>query len=273
MKKKYLKIVALVVALCLIAGLLLFANALLGNPVSKMLATNTATKYVEETYQGTDYYIEDVSYSFKDGYYHAFVKSPTSIDTQFSLYINMFGNLSRDTYEDVDSGFVTAQRLDTEYRNLTDTVFASAAFPTGADITFGALEIHPEEYLNNPEFYDIPPYSLNQTELEKDKIYDIKEIGSKAGHLTVHIKSDQVTVENASQILLAIKEQFDSAGIPFVAIDFKLQSSTEEGTAGEQYIGVANFLSEDIYEVGLLERVEKADQELKAFYAKLDKEK
>ena len=175
MKKKYLKIGALIVALCLIIGLLLLANALLGNPISKMLATNTSKNYVEETYKNTDYYVEEVSYSFKDGYYHVFVKSPTSMDTQFSLYINMFGTLTGDTFEDVTSGFVTAQRLDTEYRNLADTVFASATFPSGADITFGTLEIYPEEYLNNTDFYDVPSYALNQTKLEVDKIYDIKE--------------------------------------------------------------------------------------------------
>lgn len=266
MKKKYLKIGALILALCLTAGLLLFANALLGNPVSKMLATNTAKKYIEETYTDTDYYIEEVSYNFKDGYYHAFVKSPTSMDTQFSIYITMFGNINRDTYEDVESGFVTAQRLDTEYRNLAETVFTNATFPAGADIAFGTLEIHSEEFLNNPDVYDIPSYALNQKELEIDKIYDIKELGSKAGHLTVYVNSDQVTLENAAKLLLTIKEQFHSAGIPFAAIDFHLENSNEE------YIGVANFLADDIYEEGLVERVEQADQELKAFYGELDKE-
>ena len=44
MKKKWLKIAALVVALVIIAGLCVFANALVGNPVSKWLATRTAEK-------------------------------------------------------------------------------------------------------------------------------------------------------------------------------------------------------------------------------------
>lgn len=38
MKKKHLKIAAVVLALAIIAGLCLFANALVGNPVSKVLA-------------------------------------------------------------------------------------------------------------------------------------------------------------------------------------------------------------------------------------------
>jgi hypothetical protein len=35
MKKKWLKMAALVVALAIIAGLYVFANALIGNPLSK----------------------------------------------------------------------------------------------------------------------------------------------------------------------------------------------------------------------------------------------
>ena len=47
MKKKILKILALVLALALIAGICVFANSLVGNPVSKMLVTKTAEKYLE----------------------------------------------------------------------------------------------------------------------------------------------------------------------------------------------------------------------------------
>ena len=40
MKKKHIKIIALIIAIILIIGLGVFANALLGNPISKMLASN-----------------------------------------------------------------------------------------------------------------------------------------------------------------------------------------------------------------------------------------
>ena len=44
------------------------------------------------TYSDTDYYIDCISYNFKDGNYHAFIKSPTSIDTEFTLSITMSGS-------------------------------------------------------------------------------------------------------------------------------------------------------------------------------------
>ena len=66
MKNNILKSVALVAAIALIVGVLLFANSLVGNPISKALAKSTAEKHIEETYTNTDYELEDLSYSFKD---------------------------------------------------------------------------------------------------------------------------------------------------------------------------------------------------------------
>ena len=48
MKKKIIKIVSVVVAVILFAGICVFANALTGNPISKHVATNTAEKHLEE---------------------------------------------------------------------------------------------------------------------------------------------------------------------------------------------------------------------------------
>ena len=46
MKKKVLKIIALVMAIALIVGVCIFANSLVGNPISKWVATNTAEKHL-----------------------------------------------------------------------------------------------------------------------------------------------------------------------------------------------------------------------------------
>ena len=94
MKKKILKIVALVTVFILIVGLSWLGNALLGNPISKMLATNTAKKHLEENYSNTDLYIDRLDFNFKSTNYYARIKSPTSIDTEFTLYISMLGELT-----------------------------------------------------------------------------------------------------------------------------------------------------------------------------------
>ena len=274
MKKRTLKIIAAVTAFVILGGLGWFANAMVGNPVSKMLAARAAEKHLEETYAGTDFYIERIVYSFKDGSYHAFVKSPTSIDTEFSLSITMLGEIRLDTYEDVLDGFNTARRLDGEYRALTDTIFENPSFPYGCDIGFGTLEIYPEEALHDPNANDVPAYAINQSMLILDKIYDIRELGRQAGHLIVYVESDTVTIEKAAEIMLSIKTMFDDAGVPFVAMDFTLQYPLpEEGMRPDGEVSVEGFLYDAIYEDGMIERVVEADRALKAYYAEQDAKK
>lgn len=110
MKKKVLKIIALVIAIALIVGIAWLANSLNGNPISKMLAEKAADNYLEEHYSETDYYIEKLGFSFKSICYYAHVRSETSMDTQFTLYIDMVGNVYFDTYDDVLRGSITARR-------------------------------------------------------------------------------------------------------------------------------------------------------------------
>ena len=184
MKWNLRKTLALASALVLIGGLAWFANALNGNPISKMMAQSTAERYLAETYGGTDYYIDHISYSFKDGNYHAFVRSPSSMDTAFTLSLNMLGSLRGDTYDNVLSGWNTALRLDEEYRALTDRVLEDPAFPYQCHIGYGSLEIYPAEVLSSPEAAsEVPDYALSQDELILDHIYDIPALGRQAGHL------------------------------------------------------------------------------------------
>ena len=116
MKKKVLKIIALVIAIALIIGIAWVANGLNGNPISKMLAKKAANDYLEEHFPNTDYYIEELGFSFKFTGYYAHVRSDTSIDTQFTLHIDMIGNVFYDTYDDVLRGAITARRLEVQLR-------------------------------------------------------------------------------------------------------------------------------------------------------------
>lgn len=271
MKKKILKITALIVAIALIVGVCWFANALTGNPLSKMLAKKAVDTYLKENYSETDYYVEKLAYSFKFGNYYAHIRSETSIDTQFTLYIDMIGNVYFDTYEDVLTGAITARRVQEEYRALTDQIFESPSFPYPEDICYGTLELTPQQALDDPNVTDIPDYTLVYEDLILDKVYDPRELGAMAGHLTVYVDSDTVTFEEAAKIILFIRAEFDNANIPFRAIDFMLQYPLpEEGPRSDEYIWVKNFLYEDIYEEGMADRIAAADAALRAYQAEQD---
>lgn len=263
MKKKVLKIIALILAVALIIGICWAANGLNGNPISKWLAKRGANNYLKEHFPNTDYYIEDLGFSFKFTGYYAHIRSESSIDTQFSLNIDMAGNVFYDTFEDVKTGYITSRRLEQEYRELTKQIFENPSFIYKSDIQYGTLEIYPQEAFDDPLATDIPSYSLVQDDLVIDKVYDIRELGRQAGHLIVYVDDQELTFENAAKILLDIKAQFDEANIPFRAIDLSMR------TDGER-INFDHFPYEDIYEEGLVERIKAAHDEREAYYAEQD---
>lgn len=276
MKKKWLKIGALLVALGIIVGLCLFANALVGNPVSKWLATRTAEKHLEEVYGDTDFEVERVGFNFKDTDYYVHVKSPSSVDSSFSLRIDMLGNLKQDTYESrVLYGGNTQNRLYMEYRALADEVLEAPDYPFNSFIAYGDLKVGfqaPDIEVGIPYW---PESYVILGEVELDKKYDIRELAKTAGYLVVYVEDEVVSIERAAEVLLELKEVFDRRNVPFYAIDFVLEYPRKEegGTIKEGRVNVENFLYSDIYEEGLVERVRMADEKLNAYYAEEDAKK
>ena len=271
MKKKVLKIIALIIAIALIVGICWVANGLNGNPISKMLAKKAANEYLEKNFSDTDYYIEELGFSFKFSNYYAHVRSVTSMDTQFTLHIDMLGNVYFDTYDSVTGGFVTARRVEQEYRELTNQIFENPSFPYPSDIGYGTLEIYPQEALDDPDVNDIPDYALVQQDLILDQIYDIRELGRQAGHLIIYVESETISFELAAQIMLDIRAEFEKANIPFRAMDFVLQLPLpEEGPRPDEEVRVKDFRYEDIYQENLIDRIKAAHEELETYYAEQD---
>lgn len=276
--KKPVKIAIIILLITLSAGLLWFGNIMLGNPVSHALAKKAANIFLSDRFSDTDYQMERITYSFKDGDYHAFMVSPTSIDGDFSVSFTMLGEYRYDTYDSVLDGFNTAQRLNSEYRKLTDTVLNDPALPydnsQDYSIMFGRLEIYPREAFEDPNATDVPVYAIVQDDLELNKIYDIKELGAKAGHLILYVDNDTISVEEAARIMLDFRSMFDKADIPFYAMDFVLRHPrAEDGTSDDEEIRINDFLYQDIYEEGLTDRIEIAIEETAAYYAMLDQMK
>ena len=273
MKKRILKIAAFVFAIALIVGVGVFANALVGNPISKVVATNTAEKHIEENYADRDFEIERVTFSFKDGYYHAFIYSPSSIDSDFTILVDMWGKLRYDTYEDrVLSGGNTADRISRDYRAAVDKVLDSQAFPYNEHIGYGDFDFYPRVHL---EEYSIPEYALITEDLTLDAFYDVNELGAKHGKLTVYIDDDTVSYERLSEILLDIRRIFDDSGVKFYVIDCVLEYQKNEDSSKKQEgrVEVREFLYADIYEEGMVERVKASDEAANAYYDEQDAEK
>ncbi len=272
MKKKILKTVAVIIAVAFAVGVCVFVNAITGNPISKHVATHTAEKHLEEKYSDRDFKIEKVVYDFKDGYYHAFIKSPSSTDSHFTLLIDMWGNLGTDNYENsVLTGWNTANRLGSEYRNKVDAILTGQSFPYAVDIGFGDIEFVFAEHINDPY---VPDYAIIIEDLKLDGKYDINELGSKAGKLTIYLYDENVSYEHLAQVILDVKKIFDAADVKFYALDFVIEYPEDEnGKRKEGRVEVRDFLYADIYEENMVERVTASDKAANAYYAEQDAEK
>ena len=269
MKKKILKIAAFIVAVALIAGLCWFANGLVGNPISKLLATNTAKQYLKDHHPDTDYQLDAVTFNFKFVCYNAYFSSPSSPDSSFTLMLGMDGKIVQDYYEaHVTNRENTARRLENEYRAAVGKVLDNPAFPYDCHIGYGELQFIPEEYKHES---DVPSYALITNDLELDGIYDINELGAKAGALTIYIYDDTVSVERLAEIILDIKAMLDDSGVSFYVLDCVLEyPKPESGQWTEGRVEVMEFLYSDIYEEGMVERVQASNDAATDYYREMD---
>jgi hypothetical protein len=265
--KPVLRVAAALLAFAIIAGILLFANGLVGNPISRMLANRSARRYVASTYSDRNLELEKARYDFKSGSYYVHVKSSKSIDTRFSLNVTPSGKVRYDDHEfRVLGKSNTFERINDEYRQAIRRVIDAGDFPYKSYIGYG--EIAP--YYERKDFG--PLYGLVLDELALDKVYDVMGLAETAGHIVLYIEDETVTVTRAAEILLNLKSIFASKGISFYAIDFDLikPRGDDKPALDEPRVSVQDFLYEDIYEEGLAERVAAADQALREYYAEQD---
>ncbi|MEG0899547.1 MAG: hypothetical protein RSF40_07560 [Oscillospiraceae bacterium] len=267
--KKTAKIIAIIIAFTLIGGILFVGNAFVGNPISKMLATNTAKKYIQQQYADTDYIIEKVNYNFKSGGYNARIKSQSSIDTYFSISLSSLGKLGWDSFENmVTTGRNTWERIDSEYRKMANDVFDAEDFPYESNISFGSMREKSDE---EPESV-YKDFGIDTENLVLDKAYDVRELGSKYGEIIFYAQDETVSAKRASEILLDITRILGEENVPFYAISFVLQKPKIQDAPNpdKSEIHLIDFLYSDIYEDGLVERVEKSHEETMAYFTKQD---
>ena len=240
-----------IVALCVA---LFFVNAFVGNPVSALLARVSAHRYVAQEYGHLDVQIDKVGYNFKNTNYFAKVSSPTSVDTHFTVYISMLGQVERDTYESVTGGFNTWQRLNEEYRMLVKEAAAGLVLDSDIDTLSGDLM---------GSGYDcgwMEEYGLPESGLEVDGKYDILELGRQHGGIYLCVYDEEVSYTRGAELLAYVAGALEESGIPFRAIDFSLRKpkSTEGSPNDDRILWLLDFPAEDIAAPDLESRVREA---------------
>lgn len=239
------RLIAFFIAFAMTAGLIWFAFALNGNPVSYFLVKNNAEKYVAENYPG--YEAGEPAYNFKAGKYVVEIIKPDSEDCHFMASFGLNGKCLGDNYESsIEKGFNTMARLNMRYRELVNTVLKSPAYPLESKIGFGELV-----FADNDDYdkYPAHDFSIPRDILESDALYDITALGESGGLLTICVFSEEKTPERAAEILRELDALMTQGGVTFRAIDLTLTSND-----GEDYF-TENIHREEISESDLPEIV------------------
>ena len=273
MKRSTKIIISVLVVLAIVLAPVVF---FFGNPLSWLLISLRGNAYLQENYPDLDVEISDISYDPRLGW-SAMAISPTSRDTWFRVYIDGWGNVESDAYSLVLSGSTTADRIGQGYQELAEPVLENV--PLSVSLSFADLT-----FMGGREYYAAPgpdgemvnysmekDYGLDISTLELDADYDVPALGAKHGRVTIYVHDEEVTVERAAEVLLELKTYLDEAGLPFRGIHLNLCEPLNENgqNVGEQ-ISLYDFLYEDIYEEGLVQRVQAGWDEVQVHYTRRD---
>ncbi|AFQ43837.1 hypothetical protein [Desulfosporosinus meridiei] len=221
MNLKMKKILAGAFGLGLIILLLLFVNSFVGNPVSNALAKKAAQQYIDTKYSDLNLKIERSNYNFKFGSYFVFVKSGTSEDTAFSIYVDSYGNVIRDDYEyEVANNFTTFRRLDEELREIAkemiggelDYDFDHIALPFVKEGDLSKLERDMTLDIHNPPL----PLTIDVTLFSQDVSFSkIAEV-AKALEAVLHERDIPVREYSIRILPLSDKPQSENQAVSWV---------------------------------------------------------
>lgn len=158
-----------------------------GNPISRLIAERSATKYIETNYKDLDLNRDRTYYNFKDGYYIVRLRDKNSEDTKFYLGFDSFGKIKADTYDSIL--FNTFIRLDNELNDYGKSLAEEYNFPYKISLTTVNDDI--EEKLTRDQKFDFNSFKedinaqafgyVKKPSLEKcfDLLCDLQKIMDK----------------------------------------------------------------------------------------------
>ena len=131
--------------------------AFFGNPISRLIAEKSATKYIETHYKDLDLIRDRAYYNFKDGYYIVRLRDKNSEDTKFYLGFDSFARIKADTYDSIL--FNTWIRLSDELRDYGKDLEKKYNFPY--EITLNTVNDDIEEKLVLDQKFDFDNFKEN----------------------------------------------------------------------------------------------------------------
>lgn len=153
MKEKFnFKKLFICLAIIFIIIFAIFYLIFFGNPISRLVAERSATKYIEANYKDLDLNRDKAYYNFKDGYYIVRLRDKNSEDTKFYLGFDSFGKIKADTYDSIL--FNTFIRLDNELSTYGKKLAKNYNFPYKISLTTVNDDIEEKLHLDQEFDFD-----------------------------------------------------------------------------------------------------------------------
>lgn len=245
---------AMLLSLTVITAVAAMGNLLFGNPIAEGKAGVAAQAYLQGKFPEADYQIEDIAFDSKTGSYHAYVRSPGSLDICFEIGIRREGAIRYDSYESrVMTGWNTADRLDTAYRNQVRSILQKLNLHYKAEVS-GSLDFAWIPYQGNSE---MPQYLLDGKPLEPDGSYDLSELSAKIGKLSVRVELDDISAEAAADILMEVKYLMEEKGLIFSQVDLLILGSEQRDQKERNSLYLQSFPYKDIGEQDLQQKIHR----------------
>lgn len=262
--KKMFKIIAGTLGILLFICVLGIGFWMAGNPISYALVWSSATQHIQENFADTDYKIKTIVKLFPYSSYRAEIYSPTKQDERFHLVMDSFGNIQNNNYEVwVENRYTVKWRLIDEYNEQGEKAFANENISEGERLDFRLNFLERGKPFIAPDYFKAHPNATHLKDLPLNTAQCTQEIAAANGVIDYRETVDGTpTYEAIAQNLLRIKSTADNAGFAFHAIDYSLHNS-QDRLEDAIYIGYIYY--EDIYEEGLIERIQQREAEYDAY--------
>ncbi len=223
--KKLLKGAALVAALVLIGFVVYLYSMFAGNPLLALLARHNVSAYLEEAYPALEYQTVNCYYDYKFvGGYCVSAESPVSPDSRITVETDFWGTVTGDDYDlRVNQGLNTLQRLNAAYSAQVEAILKDPVTP------FETRQCT-ARFVQSSEYGAEEGHRIDPATLELDGVYDLRELGAKAGVLTVFVR-DEPTSDRALELMREIRQRMDEAGATFYILELTIEPPLDEDGA------------------------------------------
>lgn len=229
--KKALRILAGIGAIVLIILLVIITMGFTGNPISKILATRGANKYVEENYSDLDLLREEAVFEFKRGFYIVKYYKTKSKDIHFGIETDHLGRVTNDGYkEEVLSKWNTRIRLEDEFIDYVEKIVRD-------NLDYDFNMVHPSTFGDEE--------GERVSNLEIDMIFDLHNIPFEQ-HLSIYIYEEDRSFQKMSEVLVEVDKLMEENSINISKYTIVLEEPMDDESGMGAMLEILGFPKEYI---------------------------